>query len=140
MILFYRRVSRLAVFLVCLLIATSAFAQVVPDAVYSFPGGGRAGETVEVKLGAYDMTPDVQFFLSDAHVPFKLVSPPGEILITPPPYWFGPKNKNPAIPVPREARIQIALPADLPEGPIDWQVANACGASAPAPFWISHLP
>lgn len=133
--------ARLSAITTCLvLITSSAFAQKAPEAVYSYPGGGRAGETIEVRLGAYDMTPDVQFFLSDAHVPFKLVSPPGEILITPPPYWFGPKGKNPAIPVPREARIQIVLPADLPEGPIDWQVANANGASAPVPFWISHLP
>lgn len=120
--------------------SNAAMAQKGPDAAYAFPGGGRAGETIEVGLGGYDFTPDMQFFISDGQVPFKVLSPPGPILITPPPYWFGPKSRNPAPSLPREVRVQITLPADLPEGPIDWQVANAGGTSAPALLWVGHLP
>lgn len=129
-----------ASFVAAFLTFNTALAQKPPQAIYAFPGGARAGQTIDVQLGGYDMTPDVQYFLSDPHVTFKVVSGPGEILITPPPYWFGPKGRNPAIPVPRQTHIQMTIPADMPEGPIDWQVANANGASAPSPFWISHLP
>ena len=126
--------------LALILHSNAAMAQKAPDAAYAFPGGGRAGDTIEVGLGGYDFTPDMQFFISEGQVPFKVLSPPGPILITPPPYWFGPKSRNPPHSLPREVRVQLSLPTDLPEGPIDWQVANAGGTSAPALFWVGHLP
>lgn len=40
----------------------SAFAQHPPAIGYMFPPGGQAGQTIEVILGGYDWTPDMQLF------------------------------------------------------------------------------
>jgi hypothetical protein len=66
-----------------------ARAQKAPEAGYVFPVGGNAGTTIDVKLGGYDWTPDMEFFVHDKRVQLIASGPPGPILIPPPPYWFG---------------------------------------------------
>src|SRR5438874_4958300 len=112
-----------------------------PDVGYIYPSGGKAGTTVNVQLAGFDWTPDLQFFVSDPRVKLELLGPPGPILVAPPPYWFGPKAYVTALPMPREVPARLTLPADLPSGPIRWQVANANGGSAAAGvFWIGSIP
>jgi hypothetical protein len=134
-------IHRLALPLLTLLaVAGRVSAQRVPDLGYCFPPGGRAGTTVEVRLGGYDWTPDMQFFVLDRRVQLVATGPPGELLIPPPPYWFGPKSKIPALPVPREVPARFVIPADVPPGPIRWQAANANGATATGLFIVSAGP
>src|SRR5438876_50452 len=82
-------------------IAPSAWAQKTPDAGYIFPPGGKAGTTIDVHLGGYDWTPDMEYFVHDPRVKLVPCGPPGPILIPPPPYWFGAKGRLPSLPLPR---------------------------------------
>lgn len=123
-----------------LLFTVAASAQLAPEAGYVFPAGGKAGTTVEVKLGGYDWTPDMQFLVLDRRVKLEVLGPPGELLIPPPPYWFGPRSKVGALPIPREVPARLVLPADLPPGPIRWQAANANGATATGLFIVGAGP
>jgi hypothetical protein len=116
--------------------AAAAPAQLAPGAGYIFPAGGRAGTTVEVRLGGYDWTPDMQFFVHDRRILLEVLGPPGELLIPPPPYWFGGRSKVPALPIPREVPARFVLPADLPPGPVRWQAANANGATTTGTFIV----
>jgi hypothetical protein len=112
-----------------------------PEVGYIYPAGGKAGTTVNVQMAGFDWTPDLQFFFSDPRIKLELLGPPGPILVAPPPYWFGPKGYITALPMPREIPARLTLPADLPTGPIRWQVANANGAGAAAGiFWIGSIP
>ena len=109
-----------------------------PEVGYIYPPGGKAGTTVNVQLAGFEWTPDLQFFFSDRRVKLELLGPPGPVLVMPPPYWFGPKAHTNSPPMPREIPARLTLPADLPIGPIRWQVANANGGSANAGvFWVS---
>ena len=112
-----------------------------PEAGYIYPAGGKGGTTVNVQLAGFDWTPDLQFFFSDPRIKLELLGPPGPVLVAPPPYWFGPKGYITALPMPREIPARLTLPADLPPGPIRWQVANANGGSPNAgTFWIGTIP
>src|SRR5215470_12989606 len=112
-----------------------------PEVGYIYPPGGKAGTTVPVRLAGFDWTPDLQLFFSDPRVKLELLGSPGPILVAPPPYWFGPKAYITALPMPREILARLTLPADLPAGPIRWQVANANGGSAGAGvFWVGDGP
>jgi hypothetical protein len=117
-------------------LSSPAWAQKGPEMGYVYPAGGRPGTTVEVQLGGYDWTPDMQYFVLDPRVQLKVLGPPGDFLDCPPPYWFGPKGRFPPYLIAREARAQFTIPADMPSGPIEWQVANANGVSATGTFWI----
>jgi len=108
-----------------------------PEAGYIYPPGGKAGTTVNVQIAGFDWTPDLQFFFSDPRIKLELLGAVGPVLVTPPPYWFGPKGYMLALPMPREIPARLTLPADLPPGPIRWQVANANGGSPNAGiFWV----
>jgi len=120
-----------------LVFATSAFAQKAPEAGYVYPPSGKAGTTVNLVLGIYDATPDMQFFVHDSRVKLEASGPPGELLLPPPPYWFGQKAFNAALPVAREVPAKLTIPAGLPPGPIRWQVANASGISAAGTFIVT---
>ena len=132
---------------IVILMATALFtgaqpcqAQKAPEAGYIFPAGGKAGTTVEVHLGGYDWTPDIEFFTLDRRMQIMPTGPLGPILVPPPPYWFGAKGRIPAQPLAREMPARIVLPADLPAGPIAWQAANANGATSAGMFIVGTGP
>jgi len=112
-----------------------------PEPGYVFPAGGKAGTTVDVHLGGYDWTPDVQLFVLDPRVKLQFAGEQGHVLVPPPPYWFGPKAYLTAAPLPRERSAKFTLPADLPAGPIRWTVASASGAGLKTGiFWVGTEP
>src|SRR5438105_2865837 len=96
---------------VSLLVIPSIYAQKGPDAGYVFPAGGKAGTTIDVRLGGYDWTPDIEFFVHDKRVKLIPTGPPGPILMSPPPYWFGAKGRMVSMPLPREVSAKLSLPA-----------------------------
>lgn len=112
-----------------------------PDPGYVFPAGGKAGTTVEVQLGGFDWTPDLQFFVFDPRVKLETSGPPGPVIVPPPPYWFGPKAYITPLPLPREQPARITIPADVPSGPVRWAVAGASGAGPRTGiFWVGDGP
>jgi hypothetical protein len=112
-----------------------------PEPGYVYPPGGRAGTTVDVHLGGFDWTPDLQFFVLDPRVRLEITGEPGPILIPPPPYWFGAKSFITPLPLPREQAARLTLPCDMPPGPVRWVVAGASGACTRAGlFWVGADP
>lgn len=112
-----------------------------PEPGYVYPPGGKAGSTVDVQLGGYDWTPDLQFFVLDSRAALQATGEPGPILVPPPPYWFGAKSTIAPLPLPREQPAKLTLPADLPPGPVRWAVAGASGAGLKTGvFWVGAEP
>ncbi len=126
-------------FLVAFLLAlpTGVSAQKPPDAGYVFPPGGKAGTTVELKLGGYDWVPDQDYFLSVPGATLAVTGIPGAVLNHEPPYWFGIKSYANDPPLPREVTAKLTLPADMPPGPFFWRVANANGSGNAGVFIVS---
>lgn len=122
------------------LLTTTAKAQLVPEIGYVYPAGGRAGTTVDVVLGGYDWTPDMQLFVHDPRIKLEIVGPPSPVLISEPPYWFGYKARGFAWPLAREFKAKLTIPADVPPGLVKWQVANANGASPVGTFHVGNVP
>ena len=126
---------------VMLFLTGTVAAQLLPGPdCYAFPPGAKAGQTVEVRLGGSDWTPDVQFFVQDKRVKLEVMGTPGEVLLPEPPFWFGIKSFNNDPRLPREVSVRLHLPADLPPGPVRWSVANANGAGAGGVFMVGTLP
>lgn len=117
-----------------------AAANIRPQIGYVYPPAGKPGQTIEVKLGAYDWTPDMQVLPHDPRVKIEITGPAGEPILTPPPFWFGNKAGQAQPPLPREVPAKITIPADMPPGEIRWQVANANGGSNIGKFVVSDLP
>lgn len=117
-------------------------AQLAPEIGYMFPPGAAAGTTVDVRLGGYDWTPDMQLFVLDPRVKLEITGPGSEVLVAEPPYWFGAKGRGPAFPQPREFPARLTIPAGFPPGTVVWQVANAngTGAAAIGKFVVGDLP
>ena len=112
-----------------------------PEPGYVFPAGGKVGTTIDVHLGGYDWTPDVQLFVLDPRVKLQFAGEQGPVLVPPPPYWFGPKAYLTAAPLPRERSAKFTIPADQPAGPIRWAVASASGAGLKTGiFWVGGEP
>ena len=112
-----------------------------PEPGYVYPPGGPAGATLDVQLGGYDWTPDLQLFALDPRVKIVATGAPGPVLVPPPPYWFGPKGTLAAPLLPREQPGRVTLPAGLPPGPVRWAVAGASGAGArTGVFWVGVGP
>ena len=65
--------------LVVLALAHSAQAQLAPEIGYMRPAGGQAGQTVEVKLGGYDWTSDMQIFVHDPRIKLEIIGPPSPV-------------------------------------------------------------
>jgi hypothetical protein len=124
----------------CFTIAGSARAQKSPEAGYIFPAGGKAGTTVEVHLGGYEWTPDMEYFVHDKRVQLVPAGAPGPILVPGPPYWFGAKSRIVALPLAREVPAKFVIPANVPPGPIYWQAANANGCTAAGVFIVGAGP
>jgi hypothetical protein len=108
--------------------AATAIAQTAPEIGYMFPSGAKGGTTVDVTLGGYDWTPDMQLFVHDPRIKLELIGPLSPVLVPEPPYWFGAKGRGPAWPLPREFPVRLTIPADVPPGLVRWQAANANGA------------
>lgn len=123
--------------LVLLGFAGVANAQQVPSIGYMFPSGGQAGSTIDVVLGGYNWTPDMELFVRDSRIQLEMTSTPGPIIVPEPPYWFGKKARRGPFMLPRETRAKLHLPADLSSGIYRWQAANANGATASGKFAVS---
>ena len=135
-----RSLDRILIIAAIMLLANyrEAYAQKSPGLGYVYPPALQAGKVHEVALGGYDFTVDMQWFVHDERITLQTDGLPGDYHIPPPPYWFGPRSGMPAMPIPREVRGQITVPAETPEGLVRWQVANANGASETAVFYVSH--
>jgi hypothetical protein len=116
--------------------AKSTDAQLAPEIGYIHPSGAQVGTTVDVTIGGYDWTPDMQLFVHDPRIKLELLGPPTPVLISDPPYWIGAKARGYAWPLPREFRARLIVPTDVAPGLVKWQVANANGVS---PVGILHL-
>jgi hypothetical protein len=130
-------ISRLLWASVVVLAATRiATAQLAPAIGYMSPPGGQAGQTIEVTLGGYDWTPDMQVFVHDPRIKLEIMEKPGPVIVPEPPYWFGKKARRGPFLLPREARARLTIPADVPLGIVRWQAANANGATATGRFIV----
>jgi hypothetical protein len=112
-------------------------AQQIPAIGYMFPLGGQAGSTVDVVLGGYDWTPDMELFVRDSRIQLEMAGAPGPVIVPEPPYWFGKKARRGPFPLPRETPAKLKLPADLSPGIYRWQAANANGVTASGKFVVS---
>ena len=120
--------------------SSQSYGQLSPEIGFMLPSGGKAGTTVDVVIGGYDWTPDMQILVHDPRIKLEIVGKSTGVLITEPPYWFGYKARGYAWPLPREFPAKLTIPADVPSGPIRWQIANANGASPVAQFYVGSLP
>ena len=111
-----------------------------PELGYVFPPVVQKGATTEVQLGGYDWTDDLEWFVHDPRITLQPHGPISDYLMTPPPYWVGKRAGIAPPPIPREIAATITCPADVPAGPVYWQVANANGSSATALFYVSDGP
>lgn len=127
-------------FAAIVLFTSHASAQLVPEIGFMNPLGGQAGTTVNVILGGYDWTPDMQLLVHDPRIKLELIGPPSQVLVPEPPYWFGAKGRGPAWPCAREFPARLTIPADVSPGLIRWQVANANGASPVGLFQVGGMP
>jgi len=133
--------SRLAFTIVVVLASVgTASAQLAPGIGYMFPPGGRPGETIDVVLGGYDWTPDMQLFPHDSRITLETVAAPGPVIVPEPPYWFGKKARRSPFLLPRETAARLTIPSDVTPGVYKWQVANANGASASGRFAVVEHP
>ncbi|MHC4878439.1 MAG: PPC domain-containing protein [Planctomycetota bacterium] len=112
--------------------------QKAPGIGYMFPPGGAAGTTIDVTLGGYDWTPDLEVFVRNKQIDLSLTGKPGPVIVPEPPYWFGKKARRSPFLLPRETAARLTLPSDLPAGIYHWQVANANGASSTGRFVVSN--
>jgi hypothetical protein len=108
-----------------------------PELGYVFPPVVQRGATTDVQLGGYDWTDDLEWFVHDPRITLQPHGPISDYLITPPPYWVGKRAGIAPPPIPREIAATINCPAEVPVGPVYWQVANANGSSATALFYVS---
>lgn len=123
--------------LVLITLPEIALAQHPPGIGYMFPPGGQAGQTIEVILGGYDWTPDMQLFAYDPRIQFEIVGAPSPVIVPEPPYWFGKKARRSPEPLPRETKARLTIPTDVPPGVVKWQAANANGATVTGRFVVN---
>lgn len=115
-------------------------AQLPPSIGYVYPTGGQTGTTIDVVLGGYDWTPDMECFVHDEAVRLEIIGAPGEVLVPEPPYWFGIKARRAPSPLPREFPTRLTIHPGVSPGIVSWQVANANGGSAVGKLFITDLP
>jgi len=130
--------ARVGLLLLLFCFSSNASAQQAPSIGYMFPAGGQAGSTIEVVLGGYDWTPDMELFVRDARIELELTGEPGPVIVPEPPYWFGKKARRGPFMLPRETPARLKLPTNLAPGIYRWQVANANGATASGKFAVSN--
>lgn len=108
-----------------------------PQIGYVFPPGGKAGTTIDVQIGTYDWTPDMQVLVHDPRIKLEITGPASEPILTPPPYWTDQKASQAQPPLACEVPARITIPANFPPGPVRWQAANANGGTNVGTFYVS---
>ena len=128
----------------CVLIVVSFYSTTTtaqqPKIGYFFPPAVQRGTSADVAIGGYDFTPDMQFFVYDEQIGFKQTGPLSKFHLTPPPYWFGPRQFANALPISREIAGRISIPVNESIGQRRWQVANANGASSMGVLLVTDIP
>jgi hypothetical protein len=130
--------ARVGLLLLLICCSSNVSAQQAPSIGYMFPPGGQAGSTIDVVLGGYDWTPDMELFVRDARIQLELTGEPGPVIVPEPPYWFGKKARRGPFMLPRETPAKLKLPTNLKPGIYRWQAANANGATASGKFAVSN--
>ena len=110
-----------------------------PEVGYVYPPFVQRGTSTPVRLGGYDFTPDLQIMIHSATVALSEVEPLGPFLITPRPYWEGPRIYANALAIPREITAVLSPDKDGEIGRVSWQVANANGVSKRGLFYVSDM-
>jgi hypothetical protein len=136
----HRARTTFAIVIGVFLLPVSAIAQLPPFIGYMYPPGGQAGQTIEVTLGSYDWTPDMQVFVRDERIRLEIVGEPGPVIVPEPPYWFGKKARRTPYKLPRETKAKLTIPENVPPGVYKWQAANANGATACGRFAVTKAP
>lgn len=113
--------------------------QQAPAIGYMYPSGGQAGTTLDVVLGGYDWTPDIELFVHDSEIRLELTGSAGPVIVPEPPYWFEKKARRPPFLMPRERPARLTIPRGTKPGVYRWQAANANGATATGRFIVSEL-
>jgi hypothetical protein len=108
-----------------------------PQLGYLFPPAVERGTTTAVQLGGYNFTPDMQFFVYGTGLNLQVTGPPGPFLVTPRPYWEGPRIYTTALPIAREIPAKLTVLATQPASLVHWQAANANGTTAMATLYVS---
>lgn len=108
-----------------------------PEIGYVFPAGGPAGSSIDVKIGIYDGTPDLDYLVLDPRIKLEILGPPGKLFVPERPFATGQRAYHPE-PLPREVPARFHIPADYPPGRIRFQVASANGASRVASFIVGE--
>lgn len=133
-----KMISFLAISGLVLFMGSEVMGQKGPELGYAFPPVLKIGEENKVRLGGFDFTDDMQFFFESENVETIEIGKPGEFVVTPPPYWFGPMASSPGIPVPREIAANLRVRDSAHQGVVAWQVANANGVSGKAWLLLSN--
>ena len=110
-----------------------------PELGYLFPPAVERGTTTPVQLGGYNFTPDMQFFVHVSGLDLQVTGSPGKFLVTPRPYWEGPRVFTSALPIAREIPATLKVPASQPAGLVYWQAANANGPTRMATLYVSDI-
>jgi hypothetical protein len=103
---------------------------------YTFPAGGKAGTSFEVRLGGTDWTPDTQFVVYDSRTKLEVLGPQSEVIVPEPPFWYGIKSFTNDPRLPREIPVRLHVPADVPPGIVRWAAVNANGVGGDGVFVI----
>lgn len=123
-------------FMLVLVWQTPVHAQKAPQLGYMYPPVVKIGASNEVRLGGYDLTHDVQWFFHREGIELIQASNLGDYIITPPPYWTGPRMSVGNPPIAREVVATIQVDQDISEGLSYFQAANANGVSQTAAFLV----
>ena len=119
-------------------ISSNSSAQQAPSIGYMFPPGGQTGSTIDVVLGGYDWTPDMELLVRDTQIQLEITGTPGPVIVPEPPYWFGKKARRGPFMLQRETPANLKLPATLKPGIYRWQAANANGVTSFGKFVVSN--
>lgn len=132
--------NSLRIVIICAAVSGSsvAQAQVAPGLGYVYPPVVTVGSETPVRLGGYDFTSDMQWFVHSDRVELETDGIPGDYHLAPPPYWVGPRASTTAVPIPREVAGVLRVAPGTPAGLVRWQVANANGSSATAVVYLSE--
>jgi hypothetical protein len=110
-----------------------------PGVAYIFPAGGQRGTTVDVRVGAFDLTSKAFFEVLGAGVRTG-----GTIQRTETTWLEGPVLQQPeSVEIeeyPKDYAGRISIDAGTQTGPRAWRIWNSEGASGSLPFIVGDLP